>query len=113
MADWTYAPAYDARWTDPGPPTLKTILDDGKAIVRQKHTNTLKTWEEEYDFDGTEFDAAYTFFKTKYMLTAFTKLSYDIAGTPTQDRSVRFTSWDVSRPGQDWFKVRITFEQAY
>lgn len=114
MADWIYAPRFDSRWDEGPPPTLKTVLADGKAIMRQKHANAPETWDEEYDFDGTEHDAAHTFYKSKYALTAFTKVSYDVAGTPSTERSVRFTSsWSVTRAGQDWFVVRLTFERAY
>jgi len=114
MADWAYQPQYDSRWDLDTPPTLVTPLSDGKSIRRQKHANAPQTWQEEYWFTGAEHDAALAIFKAKGRLTAFTKLSWDVAGTPTQESSTYFASaWGNSRTGLDWFTVTLTFERAY
>lgn len=114
MADWAYAPRFDAEIAFDPPPTLVTKLEDGKVVVRQKHSNADETWTEIYDFTGTEFDAARTFFATYGNLTSFTKVSYDIAGTPSQERTVRFAGpFKLTRSGQDWFTVEITFVRHY
>lgn len=113
MADWPYQPNYDARWDNPGPPTLITRLADGSSSRRQKHANAIKTWEEEYDFDATDHDAAYAIFLAKGFITAFTKLSWDVGGTPAQERSVYFASgWSVTRSGNSRFAVSLSFELA-
>jgi hypothetical protein len=113
MADWAYQPQYDARWQGTLPPTLVSKLSDGKTIRRQKHTATGKTWDEEYWFTGAEHDAAYAIFIAKGRLLSFTKLSWDIYGTPAQERTVYFASdWQVARSGLDFFTVSLTFELA-
>lgn len=114
MADWANLPAFDSRWAEAPPPTLVTRLTDAKTIRRQVHSNAPQTWEEEYEFTGAEHDTAHTFYQSKYLLTSFTKLSFDVHGTPTQERSVFFASpWDVTRAGPDFYIVRLTFERAY
>lgn len=114
MADWTYAPEMDASVSWGPAPTLITRLDDGKEIVREKHTNQPEEWTEEYKFDGAEFDAAKTFYDSKRNSTTFTKLSYDIYGTPTTERNVRFSGpFEWSRAGDAYFIVRLTFRRIY
>jgi len=114
MAEWTYAPQFDSSWEESAPPTLVTVLSDGKTIRRQKHTNAPQTWTEEYWFTKAQHDTAKTFFETKYLLTSFTKFSWDVGATPSTERSVYFASpWNVTRTGDDWFTVVLTFERAY
>ena len=114
MADWVYAPRYDARWEEEPPPTLITKLSDGKRIGRQENPSATLRWEEVYDFTGAEHDAAHAFYKARYLLTSFMKLSYTEAGTPTDEEAVYYDSaWRVVRAGEDWFIVSLAFEQAH
>jgi hypothetical protein len=114
MADWAYYPQYDARWDLDTPPTLVTRLSDGKSIRRQKHANAPQTWQEEYWFRKTVHDTAKAIFVAKGRLTSFTKLSFDVGGTPTQEQTVYFAGpWSPQRSGDDLFVVTLTFERAY
>lgn len=113
MADWAYKPRYDARWDLPLPPTLITRLPGNKSIRRQQHPSALQTWDEEYWFNPTDHDTAKAIFLAKGALTAFTKLSWDVGGTPTQERSVYFASaWRVGRGGDALYQVSLAFELA-
>jgi hypothetical protein len=115
VADWTYAPIIDDAAVESGPPvTLQTKLDDGKVISRIKHANIPERWTETYQFDGTTFDTAKAFYDARGIVTSFTKLSWDVYGTPTQERTVRFASpWSWQRSGQNFFTVSLTFERHY
>ena len=114
MADWTFAPEIDASAEWGPPPTLQTTLSDGKVISRQKHANAPETWEEEFKLSGSEFDTAKAFYESKGLITSFTKLSYDLFGTPTTERTVRFASpFAWTRAGEDYFIVRLTFTRHY
>jgi hypothetical protein len=114
MADWPYAPQYGASVSAGPPPTAQTVLDDGKVISRVKNVNIPEGWSEEYWFTGAEFDAAYAFYLSKGIAIAFTKVSYDLYGTPTQERTVRFAgSWQWQRSGLDFFTVTLTFARHY
>jgi hypothetical protein len=114
MADWTYAPQYDAGGEQEPPPTLQTKLSDKKVISRVKAAPADESWSEEFWLHGTEYDAAKAFYEARGVATPFTKLSYDLAGTPTTERSVRFDgpfSW--RRSGPDLFIVTLRFVRNY
>jgi hypothetical protein len=114
VADWAYYPQNDARWEQDTPPTLVSKLSDAKTVRRQKHANAPETWDEEYWFTKADHDTAKAIYVSKGRVTAFTKLSFDVGGTPTTERSVYFASpWSVTRAGDDWFQVSLTFERAY
>jgi hypothetical protein len=114
MADWAYAPQFNASVAAGPPPTFQTVLDDGKVISRVKHSNIPETWSEEYWFTGAEFDTAYAFYLTKGVATSFTKLSWDVYGTAAQERTVRFAGpFEWQRSGQDFFTVTLTFTRHY
>lgn len=114
MADWTYSPHYDQRIESGPPPTLQTKLDDGKVISRVKHPSAPEDWTEEYWFSGSQFDAAKAFFDARGVATSFTKVSYDLAGTPAFEATVRFDgpfAWQ--RSGQDLFVVTLKFTRHF
>jgi hypothetical protein len=114
MADWTYDPQFDASAESGPAPTLQTRMDDGKVISRVKHTNIPETWTETYWLTGAQFDTAKAFYDARGISTAFTKLGYDLYGTPTQERTVRFAGpWAWVRSGPDWFTVSLTFTRHY
>jgi hypothetical protein len=114
MADWTYQPDYDQEVSDDSPPTLQTKLDDGKVISRVKHTNAPEDWTETYSLSGAQFDTAKAFYDSHGRATAFTKVSYDVYGTPAQERTVRFDGpWTWTRTGDDWFTVTLKFTRHY
>jgi len=114
MADWTYAPNIDQEVSAGPSPTLQTVLDDGKVLSRVKHANAPEAWSEEYWFTGAEFDTAKAFYDARGVSTSFTKVSYDLYGTPTQERTVRFAGpWAWKRSGEDFFVVTLTFTRHY
>jgi hypothetical protein len=114
MADWTYAPNYDLH-VEYGPPeTLQTTLDDGKVISRVKHSNAPQDWSEVYSFTGAQFDTAKAFYTTKGIATSFTKLGYDVYGTPTWEQTVRFDGpWSWTQAGPNMFFVTLKFTRHY
>jgi len=114
MADWTYIPQFGHRVLYGPSPTLQTTLDDGKVISRIKHTNVPETWECEFWLTGSQFDTAKSFYDSHGVSTPFTMLVYDVAGTPLQERSVRFASeWSWRREGHDYFVVTLKFVRHY
>lgn len=115
MADWSYTPRWQSSIEFAPPATLVSTLSDATEIRRQKHSNAPETWTEEYWFSGSEFDAAKTFYDGKGLLTSFTKVSYDVHGTPTQERTVRFAGPFTlsSREGPDWYVVQLVFARVY
>jgi hypothetical protein len=114
MADWTYSPNFDQQ-VDSGPPvTLQTKLDDQKVISRVKSTNAPEDWSEVYAFTGAQFDTAKAFYDARGIATPFTKLSWDVAGTPAQERTVRFAGpWSWVRSGPDYFTVTLKFTRHF
>jgi len=114
MADWAYSPDFDQR-VEYGPnPTLQTKLDDGKVISRVKHSNLPEEWSEIYSFTGAQFDTAKAFYDARGIATSFTKISWDIYGTPAQERTVRFAGpWAWERSGPDYFTVTLKFTRHY
>lgn len=114
MADFVLVPEFDAQIEGSPPPTLQTRLSDGKVISRVKHSNAERVWREQFKLTGAEFDAFVTFFDSKGVATAFTKLSYDVYGTPTQERTVRFAGpWQLVRAGLDFFIVDVAFVRHF
>lgn len=116
MADFAFAPEIvPPQSVQYGPPpTLLTVLEDGKAVARQKHANMPELWSETFKLVGSEFDSLKTFYDLKGLLTTFTKLSYDVHGTPTTERTVRFAGpLEWQRAGQDYYIVTLTFERVY
>lgn len=114
MADWTYAPRFDVNVTAAPPLTLQTTLDDGKVMSRVKHTNKPEDWAEEYWFDGPTFDTAKAFYDARGISTSFTKLGYDVYGTPTQERTVRFDGpWQWIQVGPRTYQVTLKFTRHY
>jgi hypothetical protein len=114
MADWTFAPQFAMQQASGPPPTLQTVLDDGKVISRVKHTNSPETWTEEYLLTGAEFDTAKAFYDTKGVATSFTKVAYDVHGSPTTERTVRFnSSWSWQKLAPNVYKVSLVFVRHY
>jgi len=114
MADWAYQPQYSASVEDSPPPTLQTVLTDLKVISRVKGSNAPEIWSEEYWFTGTEFDAAKAFYDARGLATSFTKLSWDVYGTPTTEKTVRFASpFSWTREGQSFFVVTLRFTRHF
>jgi hypothetical protein len=114
MADWAYLPNYEATVTAPPPVTLQTVLEDQKVISRVKSLNALERWGEVYSFTKVDHDVAKAFFDAHGIATSFTKQSFDVGGTPTQERTVRFDGpWEITRVGDDWIDVALTFVRHF
>jgi len=110
MADWAYIPSYDYMGDVDSPPTLITRYEDGTEHRRAKHTSFPRTFTEVHIVDGTDMDAMLDFFRTKGLLTSFTKVSYDPSEAPATEATVRFTSsFKFVRGGNDEFSTTIVF----
>lgn len=93
MADWTYVPVVDPppSFRDNPPVTLISRFEDKKEIRREKNANFDREWAEFYLFTSTEADAARDFWRTKGLLTTFTKITYDPREAAGSTATVRFS----------------------
>ena len=113
MADWAYVPNYSHRLSVVPPPTLISRFEDGKELRRQKHATFLRELEEDYTFTGSERDAVQTFYEGKGLLTTFTKLGYDVFGTPSHEITVRFDGpLEFTTDGFGVYNATIRFVQV-
>jgi len=94
MADWTFVPVSDSppAFRDRPPVTLISRFEDQKEIRREKNGSFVREWVESYQFTATEADAARDFWRTKGIVTTFTKLSYDPREAGGALATVRFAS---------------------
>lgn len=113
MAVWTYRPKTGQQIGFGLPPALITKLDDGKEIGRRKHPNASETWTETYWFNGTDFDAAYAIALAYGTDLPLTKLGYDLHSAPTTERTVCISSFELTREGEEFYEVQITWRRVY
>lgn len=111
MADWTYVPQQESHVRERSAPrVIVNRFGDGKETRRQVETFITNRWQETYILAASERDTAQDFYDLKGLLTAFTKLAYDDAGSPTSEQTVRFDGpWVERRLSSDDYEVVLTF----
>lgn len=97
---WDYAPAKQEIQREP-PPTLITRLEDGKEIIRQKHSFSPRVFIETHHAVEATHKLMLDFLDTKGLSTTFDKYTYDSQDTSPAATtvSVRFFDYPTTKQG--------------